>query len=139
MRRRMEHGGYILVCDDEAHIRQIIAHKLRGSGYEVVEASDGQEALEAASARAPQLVITDFQMPRMSGVEMCKALKTTEGTSATPVLMLTARGYVLGEVDLAGTNICHVIGKPFGVRQLLDRVVQIVGKPRGAGDRGVAA
>jgi CheY-like chemotaxis protein len=131
---------WILVCDDETHIRHIISHKLRGAGFGVVEARNGQEALAVLETRgqdgqfkaSPGLVISDFQMPIITGVELCKVLRQRAETARTPVLMLTARGYTLTDEDLAQTNIREVISKPFGVRQLLERVVEIVGAP-GAG------
>jgi CheY-like chemotaxis protein len=120
----------ILVCDDEAHIRHIIGAKLRSSGLHVLEARNGREALslleQGPPTGVPSLVITDLQMPVMSGLEMCKVLRNREQTCAVPALMLTARGYVLTDEDLAATNIRQVISKPFGVRQLLDRVVSIL-------------
>lgn len=126
---------YILVCDDEAHIRQIIAHKLRGAGYEVVEAKNGKEGFEHASARPPILVITDFQMPQMSGLEMCLSLASHVGTKHVPALMLTARGHIIAPSDLERTNVRQVIGKPFGVKQLMERVEAVLRE----GVRGVAA
>lgn len=117
----------ILVCDDEAHIRHIVAHKLTSAGYVVREARNGQEGLDVvADGFRPDLVISDFQMPILSGLEMCQRLKQLPGTETTPVLMLTARGYILPEAELAQTNIRHVIDKPFGVRQLLERVVGVL-------------
>jgi DNA-binding response OmpR family regulator len=120
----------ILVCDDEAHIRHIIAYKLRGAGFGVLEAKNGHDAmtmLADPSVPTPSIVITDFQMPIVSGVELAKFLKRTPATSDTPVLMLTARGYVLTDEDLVSTNIRQVISKPFGVKQLLDRILHILG------------
>ena len=124
----------ILVCDDETHIRQIVAQKLAATGFKVREAKNGQQAMDAVTGPEqlrPSLVISDFQMPELNGLEMCTLLKSTPGTENTPVLMLTARGYVLSKDDLARTNIREVIAKPFGVRQLLERVLAIVG----AGDK----
>jgi DNA-binding response OmpR family regulator len=124
-------NAWILVCDDEAHIRHIIAHKLRGVGFNVVEARNGEEAMALLDPAAkepvrPNLVITDFQMPMVTGLELCKALRVRRDTAKTPVLMLTARGYTLTDEDLAQTNIRQVISKPFGVRQLLERVVTLL-------------
>lgn len=135
----MNQSEYILICDDEAHIRQIVAHKLRSKGYEVVDCRDGQEAFDAALARTPALLITDYQMPRMSGLDLCKALRANPATSATPTLMLTARGYVLTPAEMAATNISQLIAKPFGVRELLDRVTQIIGAPPAAQPKEIAA
>jgi CheY-like chemotaxis protein len=124
-------NAWILVCDDEAHIRHIIAHKLRGVGFNVVEARNGQEAMSLLDPAGknplrPSLVITDFQMPLITGLELCKSLKVRSDTRQTPVLMLTARGYILTDEELAQTNIRQVISKPFGVRQLLERVVEVL-------------
>ncbi|GJQ30581.1 MAG: hypothetical protein HBSAPP03_24650 [Phycisphaerae bacterium] len=121
----------ILVCDDEAPIRQIIAHKLRAAGHVVHEARNGQEGFDAVAIHgvAPDLILSDYQMPMMSGLEMCARLKTLPQTSAVPVLMLTARGYILDAHDVARTNIRAVIAKPFGVKMLLDRVEDLLGNP----------
>ena len=121
----------ILVCDDEPHIRQIISHKLRSAGFTVVEARNGQEALALldggpATPLRPNLIITDLQMPLITGLELCQVARQRAGTSTTPVLMLTARGYVRTDEDLGRTNIRQVISKPFGVRQLLERVVKLL-------------
>ncbi len=116
----------ILVCDDEAHIRHIVAAKLRETGFTVVEARDGVQGAELAKAHAPALIITDLQMPGGSGLDMAMALKLRPETASTPLLMLTARGYILDSAQLATTNIVEVIAKPFGVRQLLERVKHVL-------------
>jgi len=123
---------FILVCDDEAPIRHVIAHRLRSGGFTVREARTGLEgfiAVTGSEAFRPNLIITDFQMPEMSGIEMSASLRGFEPTSTTPVLMLTARGYTLRPEELASTNIRHVISKPFGVRVLLDRVHELLNAP----------
>jgi len=116
----------ILVCDDEAHIRHIVAAKLRETGFTVVEARDGVQGAELAKVHVPALIITDLQMPGGSGIDMAVALKLRPETASTPVLMLTARGYILDNAQLAKTNIVEVIAKPFGVRQLLERVKHVL-------------
>lgn len=123
----MSEPTLILVCDDEAPMRQIVAAKLRELGFEVMEGRDGREGFDLASKRAPRLVVTDYQMPRMSGLEMAQGLKAANATSATPVIMLTARGYVLTPEQIATTGIVHLMPKPFGVRQLMARVQQVLG------------
>ena len=79
----------ILVIDDEAHIVQVLSLKLRNAGYEVLTASDGEEGYEVALKKQPQLIITDFQMPYMTGLELCKQLASNPATSGIPVLMLS--------------------------------------------------
>lgn len=117
----------ILVCDDEAHIRHMVALRLREAGFTVIEARDGQEALVAARRVRPDLVITDFQMPLVSGLELCKTLKEMPTTADVPALMVTARGYILSREDLNSTNIREIVSKPFGVRQLVDRAAALLG------------
>lgn len=129
----MPRPAAILVCDDEAHIRHIVAHKLASAGFVVREGRNGQEGLDAvADGFRPDLVISDFQMPVLSGLEMCQRLKQLPETAATPVLMLTARGYILPDLELSQTNIRNVINKPFGVRQLLERVRGILAEGEAA-------
>ncbi|RPI59235.1 MAG: response regulator, partial [Planctomycetaceae bacterium] len=66
----------ILVADDEAHILHVVSMKLKNAGYEIITAMDGEEAAELAKAELPDLVITDYQMPIMTGLEFCKSLRT---------------------------------------------------------------
>lgn len=129
----MERPGTILVCDDEAPIRQIIIHKLKGAGFAVHEARNGQEGFDAVALHGlcPDLILSDFQMPILSGLEMCQKLKAHPQTQSIPVLMLTARGYILPADELARTNIRHVIAKPFGVKQLLERVIETIHLSKG--------
>lgn len=117
----------ILVVDDEAHILQVLQLKLRKSGYDVLTAVDGEEAFETARAELPDLVITDFQMPYMTGLELCRALREHEPTSQIPVLMLTARGFALDDDDLAIGNIRDVLSKPFSPRAIVQQVEAILG------------
>ena len=126
----------ILVADDEAHILQVVSLKLRKAGFEVLTAQDGEEALEVAIQELPDLIITDLQMPYMSGVELCAALKERPATAGIPAIMLTARGYALAEDDLGRTNIKTVMSKPFSPRQVLERACELLGVDGGAGAGG---
>ncbi len=116
----------ILVVDDEAHILQVLSLKLRNAGYEVITAVDGEEALEYAAKRLPQVIITDFQMPYMTGLELCRALAANPATAAIPVLMLTARGHALDADDLALGNIRDVLSKPFSPRAVVEQVQRLL-------------
>src|SRR5438874_8098941 len=108
----------ILVVDDEVHILHVVSLKLKNAGYEVITAENGEEAYEAAVAQKPDLVITDFQMPYMTGLELCQKLKATEATRTTPALMLTARGFSLASEYIEQTNIAGVVSKPFSPREI---------------------
>lgn len=124
-------GIHLVVCDDESHIRHMIASKLRATGYDVAEGRDGQEALELITRRQPALLITDYQMPRLSGIELCRMLKASPSTRSLRALMLTARGYVLTPEEISQTNIVQLIPKPFGLRQLVLKVEELLGKAGG--------
>ncbi len=121
----------ILLVDDEPHILQVLAIKLRNAGYEVTTASDGEEALEMATSTIPDLVITDVQMPYMNGVELCRGLAADPSTQSVPVILLTARGYALDDSDVEIGNIRDVVSKPFSPRSVLLRIEQILGGDAG--------
>lgn len=112
-------GNTIVVADDESPIRLVVGEKLRAAGYTVVEARDGEEALDLVKQHRPIAVITDLQMPYLNGLELCTAMRADPATAEIPALLLTARGHVLSNEMLARTNIKRVMSKPFGVRDLL--------------------
>ena len=89
----------ILVVDDESHILNVVSLKLRNAGFRVITATDGQEALDLAGQEHPDLVITDYHMPHLSGLELCQRLRQSETTSGIPAIMLTARGSQLEPKD----------------------------------------
>ncbi len=125
-REPMKTNALILLADDEPHITLVLSRKLQASGYDVITAEDGEDALEQALEASPALVITDLQMPYMSGIELARQLKTNDATSQTPVIMLTARGYVLDPSELASTNIRYIMSKPFSAREILDKVIELL-------------
>jgi two-component system alkaline phosphatase synthesis response regulator PhoP len=112
----------ILVCDDESHILHVVSLKLRNAGFEVMTAEDGAEGLEKARERKPDLLITDYQMPRMNGVELCTALRSEATLQDVPAIMLTARGFRLDPLEVRSARISEVISKPFSPREVLGRV-----------------
>jgi DNA-binding response OmpR family regulator len=120
-------GRRILVADDEAHIVHIVQIKLRGGGYDVLTAMNGQEAFDLAVAEKPCLLISDLQMPHLSGLEVAAALHRHEQTAGIPVILLTAKGFEVDEAAIADTNIRMVMTKPFSPRDLLSRVNELVG------------
>ncbi|MBX6393808.1 MAG: response regulator, partial [Burkholderiales bacterium] len=79
----------ILAVDDSASIRQMVAFTLKGAGYSVIEAADGEEGLAKAKTASVHLVLTDQNMPKMDGLTMIKALRAMPQYAATPILMLT--------------------------------------------------
>lgn len=122
----------VLVADDELHIRVVVEQKLRAAGIAVMTASGGEEAYELACAHQPQLIVTDLQMPGGDGLELCANLKANPPTSAIPVLMMSARGFTVSEEQLAQTNICEILDKPFSPRNLVAQVKELLGIPSSA-------
>lgn len=116
----------ILVADDESHILHVVSLKLRNAGFEVLTAADGQEALELAIAERPDLVITDYHMPQLSGLELCRKLKHDPATAKIPTIMLTARGYDLDLKDTRDSGILRMLSKPFSPRALLTTVNEVL-------------
>jgi two-component system phosphate regulon response regulator PhoB len=117
----------ILVADDESHILNVVSLKLRNAGFNVLTAHDGQEALDIASSEHPDLLITDYHMPQLSGLELCHRLRNEPATASIPAIMLTARGYSLDDGDTQESGILRMISKPFSPRQLLAAVNEVLG------------
>ena len=116
----------ILVADDESHILHVVSLKLRNAGFKVLTARDGQEALEVAQQQHPDLLITDYHMPQLSGLELCQRLKQDAATSNIPAIMLTARGYHLEPQDTQQSGILRMLSKPFSPRHLLSTVNEVL-------------
>jgi DNA-binding response OmpR family regulator len=113
-------GAEILVAEDQADIRDLIALNLRHAGYEVTPVADGRAALDSQSERAADLLILDLMMPGLDGLEVCKALRA-KGT-ATPILMLTAKSTELDRVLGLELGADDYLTKPFSMAELLARV-----------------
>jgi DNA-binding response OmpR family regulator len=117
----------VLVVDDEFHIVNVISLKLKNARYEIVTASSGEEALQRIGEEVPDLMITDFSMPGMNGMELVKEVKGREETSGLPVIMLTARGQIVEEEDgLAKIDV--LMSKPFSPKEILEQVKNLVGE-----------
>lgn len=119
-------GKTILVADDESHILHVVSLKLRNAGFRVVTARDGQEAFDMAMHEHPDLVITDYHMPQLSGLELCRKLKLDPATQNIPAIMLTARGYHLEPHDTEQSGILRMLSKPFSPRHLLATVNEVL-------------
>lgn len=119
----------VLLCDDEIHILRAAEFKLKRAGYEVAIACDGQEGWEMIESQAPDVVITDCQMPRCDGLGLVRRMRENPATQNIPVLMLTAKGFELSASELAEKyNVLGLIAKPFSPRELLQTVNMILGE-----------
>jgi len=117
----------ILIADDESHIRHVVRLKLGNAGYDIMTAEDGEEALSMVQEHLPDLLITDYQMPFMTGLELCIEMKKDAELSHIPAIMLTARGSSLEQSEMAMTNIHEVLSKPFSPREVLAVVERLLG------------
>jgi DNA-binding response OmpR family regulator len=109
----------ILLVEDTADLAQVIARELEAAGYEVVRASDGLAALQQHAAHTPDLIILDWMLPKLDGLEVLRRIRRT---SATPVLMLTARGEETDRVVGLEVGADDYLTKPFSMRELIARV-----------------
>ncbi|MFT3785255.1 MAG: response regulator [Tepidisphaeraceae bacterium] len=123
----MDTAKKILVADDETHILNVVSLKLRNAGFEVICARDGNEAFELAQTQHPDLLITDFHMPGLTGLEVCQKMRLNDECRSIPTIMLSARGYHLSDAELQESGVSQMISKPFSPRQLLAAVNEVLG------------
>ena len=119
-------GKKVLVVDDEIHIVHVVAIKLRNNGYEVISADNGAEAFELACGDKPDIIVTDFQMPRMTGLELVEKLRQCEQTRDIPVILLTARNFAISEEQQKELQISGCLSKPFSPKELLENIEDIL-------------
>ena len=119
-------GKKVLVVDDEIHIIHVVAIKLRNNGYEVISAENGAEAFGLACEEKPDIIVVDFQMPVMTGLELVRKLRRNEATKDTPVIMLTARSFAIEDEQRQALQISECLSKPFSPRELLRSIEDIL-------------
>ncbi len=118
----------VLVADDNADIRNLLATRLRTRGFDVVEAADGQEALDAALAQTPDIALLDWVMPVIQGHELCVKLKTDPATETIPVVMLTARGEESDRLLGLDLGADAYLVKPFDIEELVATIRRLTGQ-----------
>ena len=116
----------VLAVDDEVHIAHLVKINLERAGYEVRTAGDGEEALDLITQEVPDLVILDVMMPRMSGFDVLRKLKSDAGTRDIPIMMLTARGSDTDSSDALLLGVDVYLTKPFSPTELLAFVSRIL-------------
>lgn len=117
----------ILIADDESPIIHVLSVKLQHAGFRVVTARDGREALASARHETPDLIITDHQMPYLTGIEVCAAMRRMDRTRKVPAILLTAQSHTIKAGDTDETNIQAMIVKPFSPREVLSKVYELLG------------
>jgi DNA-binding response OmpR family regulator len=118
----------ILVVDDDADLLDLTGYALRREGFEVVQAVDGEQALQRWERESPDLVLLDANMPKMNGFEVCRQIRQA---STTPVIMLTARDDeedILQGLELGADD---YVTKPFSAKQLIARIKAVIRRAQG--------
>lgn len=124
-----DHPHHVLVSEDDSALRNVIRFCLEAAGFQVVACRDGQEALVQLDQQPVDMVVTDMQMPRMDGLELCQKLRADGRYSHLPVLMLTAKGLELDAERLRGElGLAEVMFKPFSPRELARSVARHLGE-----------
>jgi two-component system phosphate regulon response regulator PhoB len=122
----------VLIADDEPNQIELISYNLKQAGFEVTHASDGQKALHMAENILPDIIVLDWMMPVMSGIEVCKTLRSMAETKDIPVIMLSARGEegdkTLG-LDIGADD---YMTKPFSPKELVARIHAVLRRSRPA-------
>lgn len=121
----MEMGKTILTVDDSASIRQMVTFTLKGAGYEVIEAVDGQDALEKANRQAFNLVLTDINMPRMDGLKLLEKLRDLAHYKNIPILMLTTESDEQMKAKGRAAGATGWLVKPFNPESLLEVIKKV--------------
>jgi DNA-binding response OmpR family regulator len=120
----------VLVADDDADIRDLVAFKLEQAGFEVISVEDGRTALEQAQTRNPTLAVLDVSMPGLSGIDVCRMLRAEPATAGMLIIMLTAR---VQEQDVEGgfnAGADDYVTKPFSPRELVSRIQALLSRAK---------
>jgi len=113
---------FLLIVEDEDSIATLLEYNFQKEGYDVAIATDGEEALLMASERTPDLILLDWMLPKLSGIEVCRRLRRREETRNTPVIILTARGDETDRINGLDYGADDYVVKPFSTPELLARV-----------------
>lgn len=111
----------VLIVEDETSQVELLKFNFEKSGYSTLVAMDGEEGLLQAQEHTPDLIVLDWMLPELSGIEVCRQLKRSEATRAIPILMLTARGEESDKVRGLDTGADDFVVKPYSVKELLAR------------------
>jgi len=117
----------ILAVDDSASMRQMVSFTLKGAGYEVIQAVDGQDALSKAASAKADLVLTDVNMPKMDGITLVRELRKLPNYKFTPILMLTTESQAEKKTEGKAAGATGWMVKPFNPDQLLATIKKVLG------------
>ena len=118
----------ILIVDDEVELVDMLAMRLRASGYEVFSVSDGEDALLKIRSEKPDLIILDIMLPKIDGYKICETIKMDAGSRMIPVILLTAKDLTHEAEKLQEAGADHCMIKPFESKELLDKIKELIRK-----------
>lgn len=124
-------GKHVLIVEDEAAIREMIGFAMRRSGYELTEAANGQQAQLQVAEKVPDVILMDWMLPDVSGVELVRRLKREELTRDIPIIMLTARSGEDDKVYGLDSGADDYVTKPFSPKELLARIRAVLRRHEG--------
>jgi two-component system phosphate regulon response regulator PhoB len=116
----------VLIVEDEAPLVTLLRYNLEKEGFEITEAADGEEALVRIAERRPDIVLLDWMLPLVSGIEVCRQIRRMPQTRTLPVVMLTARGEEADRVRGLDSGADDYISKPFSLRELAARLRAVI-------------
>ena len=120
-------GKLIMTADDSASIRQMVAFTLKQSGYEVIEAVDGQDALAKLAAKKVDMLLTDLNMPKLDGIGLIKGVRSSQLNKFIPIVMLTTESQDGKKAEGKSAGATGWIVKPFKPEQLVAVVKKVLG------------
>jgi len=124
----------ILVVEDEADIRELLRYNLAQEGFAVEEAGDGAEALDRIGRRAPDLMVLDLMLPQMSGLELCRRMRSNPETAKLPILVVTAKGAEVDRILGLEMGADDYVVKPFSPREVVARVKALLRRANSASE-----
>lgn len=122
----------ILVIEDEEAQRLILQHNLEEAGYEVICAEDGEIGWELITDYRPDLIVLDWMMPKLSGLELCRRIKSSAKTKNTPIIMLSARSEEVDRIRGLDIGADDYVSKPYSIKELLARIKGQIRRVSGA-------
>jgi phosphate regulon transcriptional regulator PhoB len=125
-------NAQILVADDEEDVLNLVSKNLKAAGFTVFHASDGETALAKTREKQPSLVVLDLMLPGLSGIDVCKAIRSDPATARIPILMLTAKAEEVDRILGLELGADDYVTKPFSPRELVLRIKSVL--RRNAGD-----
>jgi len=120
----------ILIAEDADDIRELLVFKLKAAGYEVHSVVDGESAVRLAKSIMPDLVVLDWMMPRMNGLDVCIALRSDPELHSMPIMLLTAKGQEIDVERGFSAGVDDYVVKPFSPRELVHRIEALLARTR---------